>query len=419
MADIGFMHHLLVALGIGLLIGAERERRKAQRPAAAGLRSFTIAALLGCGSTLMPWPWMSGAITACVAVLAVFSNWQRRTTGDPGITTEIALIATTMLGALAVSAPELAGALAVLITIILAARDPLHRFVGEMVTAREVTDVLLIAGATLIVLPMLPDRQMGPFGALNPHAIWLVVIMILGINALGQLATRLLGARLGVPMLGLVSGFISSSATIGAMGAWVRANPASLSAGVAAAVLSTVANYVQMAAVINLTDPHTFAATAAPVTAAALASALCGGWFMLAAWRETSAQPPRFSRSLNVMMALVFAAMLAGMLVLVAAMRAWFGEMGLVAAAAIGGVLDVHAAVISVATQVRDGAISPPQAVVPVLTACTTSTLAKMLFSATAGTRAFAARVVPAQALVIGAAWAAGLIGLHLASAAP
>ncbi|MDK4805516.1 MAG: DUF4010 domain-containing protein [Novosphingobium aromaticivorans] len=405
---------MLIALGIGLLIGAERERRKAQRPASAGLRSFTIASLMGCASALTPWNWMSGVILACITALALFSNWQRRASGDPGITTEIALITTTLLGALSVSAPALAGAGAVLITIILAARDPLHRFVGQMVTADEVADVLLISGATLIVLPMLPDRPMGPFAALNPHAIWLVVIMILGINAVGQLATRLLGARLGVPMLGLVSGFISSSATIGAMGAWVRVNPASLSAGVAAAVLSTVANYVQMAVVIAVTDRSAFVATAAPVAAAALAAALSGGWFMVVAWRETSAEPPKFSRSLNVMIALMFAAMLAGMLILVAAMRAWFGAVGIAAAAAIGGVLDVHAAVISIATQVNERTITSTQAIVPVLIACTTSSIAKMLFSATAGTRAFAARVIPAQAGIIAASWIAGLVALQI-----
>lgn len=414
MADIALMHHLLIALGIGLLIGAERERRKAQRPASAGLRSFAIASVMGCSSALTPWAWMSGIILACITALTLFSNWQRRASGDPGITTEIALIATTLLGALSVNAPDLAGASAVLITIILAARDPLHRFVGQMVTSDEVADVLLISGATLIILPMLPDRPMGPFAALNPHAIWLVVIMILGINAVGQLATRLLGARLGVPMLGLVSGFISSSATIGAMGAWVRTNPASLSAGAAAAVLSTVANYVQMAVVIEITDHGTFLATIAPVAAAALSAALFGGSFMLAAWRETCAEPPKFNRSFNVMVALIFAAMLAGMLILVAAMQTWFGAMGIAAAAAIGGVLDVHAAVISIATQVSERAITPAQAIWPVLIACTTSTIAKMLFSATAGTRAFAARVIPAQAGIILAAWIAGFVALQI-----
>jgi hypothetical protein len=167
MADIALMHHLLIALGIGLLIGAERSGA-GPAPGLCRAAFLTIASLMGCASALTPWNWMSGVVLACITALALFSNWQRRASGDPGITTEIALIATTLLGALSVSAPALAGASAVLITIILAARDPLHRFVGQMVTADEVADVLLISGATLIVLPMLPDRPMGPFAALNP-----------------------------------------------------------------------------------------------------------------------------------------------------------------------------------------------------------------------------------------------------------
>jgi uncharacterized membrane protein (DUF4010 family) len=75
---------------------------------------------MGCASALTPWNWMSGVILACITALALFSNWQRRASGDPGITTEIALITTTLLGALSVGAPALAGAGAVLITIILA-----------------------------------------------------------------------------------------------------------------------------------------------------------------------------------------------------------------------------------------------------------------------------------------------------------
>lgn len=410
MTQLELIPRLLIALGIGLLIGAERERRKAERPAAAGVRSFTIAALLGAGSAMMPQPWMVGVAMGSITALALISSWRRNASPDPGITTEIALVTTTLLGALSASLPQVAAALAVLVTIMLAARGPLHRFVDETVSAGELADVLLLAGATLVVLPLLPDRQMGPFGALDPHAIWLVVVMILAINAGGQVATRMLGARLGVPLLGLVSGFVSSSATIGAMGAWVRGNPGSLAAGTAAAILSTVATYVQMAVVIGVTDHRTFVATIAPVSAAALAALAVGGLFAARAWRETPAEPPKFSRSFNLVMALVFAAMLAVMLTASAALRSWFGETGLVTAAAISGVLDVHAAVISVAAQVADGTISPRQAVIPILTASSTSALAKMLFSAAAGTRPFAVRVIPAQILMIGAAWAIALV---------
>lgn len=410
MPQFELIQRLLIALGIGLLIGAERERRKAERPAAAGVRSFTIAALLGAGSAMMAQPWMPAVAIGSITALALISSWRRNGSPDPGITTEIALVVTTFLGALSVSLPQIAGALAVLITIVLAARGPLHRFVGETVSAGELADVLLVAGATLVVLPLLPDREMGPLFALNPHAIWLVVVMILAINASGQLATRMLGARLGVPLLGMASGFVSSSATIGAMGAWVRGNPSALAAGTAAAILSTVATYVQMAVVIAVTDQRVFAATIAPVSAAALVALALGGGFAMRAWRDTPAEPPKFSRSFNLIMALVFAAMLAVMLIVSAALRAWFGETGLVTAAAISGMLDVHAAVISVAAQVADGTIAPREAIVPILTASSTSALAKMLFSAAAGTRPFALRVIPAQMAMIGVAWAVALL---------
>jgi uncharacterized membrane protein (DUF4010 family) len=271
-----------------------------------------------------------------------------------------------------------AAALAVLITTVLAARGPLHRFVDETVSAGEMADVLSV-GATLIVLPLLPDRPMGPFYALNPHSVWLVVVMVLAINASGQVATRSWARGLVFPCWGWHRAS-SRSATIRAMGAWVRGNPASLAAGTAAAILSTVATYVQMAIVIGVTDHRAFLATIGPVGGAALVALASGGWFAAQAWRETPAEPPKFSRAFNLVMALVFAAMLALMLMAFAALRSWFGETGLVTAAAISGVLDVHAAVIAVATQVADGTIAPAQSVVPILTACSTSALAKCCF---------------------------------------
>ena len=399
--------HPLIALGIGLLIGAERERRKLTRaaPTAAGLRSFTLASLLGAVAIALGGLAMLAAAAACMTALAVISYWRTREDGDPGITTEIALITTVLLGGLSASRPGLAGSIAVIVTIVLAARMPLHRFVGEIITGEELSDLLIIAGATMVVLPLLPDRAMGPFLALNPHTIWLVVILVLGINAAGHFATRLLGMRLGVPLLGLCSGFISSSATIGAMGAWVRTSPASLLAGVAAAVLSTVATFVQLCLVVKMTDASSFAATAAPLAAAGAMALVAGSLFTIKAWRKSPEVPPQVSRSFSLMMALAFAAMLAAMLVAAAALRSWFGTSGLLAAAAIGGVLDVHAAAISVAAQVADGSLSAAQSVAPILVACTTSTIAKMFFALTAGPRLFGHRVALAQLAIITAAW--------------
>ena len=121
--------------------------------------------------------------------------------------------------------PVLAAGMAVGVAALLAARTPLHHFVRSVLTEREVNDAMIFAGATLVVLPLLPDQALGPYGALNPRSIWIVVILVMAISAAGYVLVRILGARFGLPLAGFASGFISSTATIGAMGARVQKSP--------------------------------------------------------------------------------------------------------------------------------------------------------------------------------------------------
>jgi uncharacterized membrane protein (DUF4010 family) len=407
--DLAQFEALLIALGCGLLIGAERERRNAARAtrSAAGLRTFAIAGLGGGIAMIGGGAMLLGVLVLAAAALATASYVRARDLTDPGVTTELALVATVLLGGLAVPEPLLAGGAAVMVAVVLAARAPLHRFVGEVLSERELADVLVLGGAALVLLPLLPDRAMGPFAAINPYAMGLVVIMILAITAAGEVAMRALGARLGVPVLGLVSGFASSSATIGAMGGWVRAAPQCLNAGVAAALLSAVATFVQLMAVIGATNAAMLSVALVPCAAAALTALGLGGLFAARGYREPPGEAPRFGQGLRIVMALGFAAMLAAMLVVVAALRAEFGATGLIAGALLGGVIDVHAASIAIATQVADGALTPNRAVLPLLLAWSTSTLAKLVLTLAAGSRKFALRVAPGLLLILGAAWLA------------
>ena len=109
---------------------------------------------------------------------------------------------------------------------------------------------------------------MGPYAALNPHAIWVVVILIMAISAAGYVAVRLLGAGFGLPVSGLASGFISSTATIAAMGARAAKATDVLAAAVAGAVLSTIATVVQMALVLTATSMATLVSLAVPLVCA-------------------------------------------------------------------------------------------------------------------------------------------------------
>lgn len=400
---------LLTAFGLGLLIGIERERRKAGRPqpSAAGLRTFTLAALMGVLAMVLGGQTLLAVVSVCAAALAGVSYWRARGDQDPGLTTEFALVITVLLGGLALPHPEMAAGAGVVVTILLAARRPLHDFVGKRLKDGEVSDLLILAGASLVILPLLPDRAMGPFLAINPRDLWRVAVLILGINALGHVVTRTLGARLGVPLLGLVSGFISSSATIGAMGGWVRSAPPALRAATAAAVLSTVATFLQLGLVIRVTNADVFALLFGPMAAAILAALVSGGALTVHAWRHTAPSMPEVDRAFGVLMALVFAATLGGMLIFVSALRVWLGAPGLAMAAAIGGVLDVHAAAMAIATQVSTGDLAPADAALPMLIAWSTSAGAKILLAATAGPLGFAKRVVPAQLSIIAAAWIA------------
>ncbi len=234
--------NLAVALGSGLLIGAERERRKGEGPSrsSAGIRTFTVTSLAGAISFIVGGTLLLATVTAGVTILTT-AAYCRGHEQDPGLTTEIALILTTLLGGLSMQQRALAGGMAVTVAVLLAARCPLHRFVSSVLTEDELKDALIFAGATLVVLPLVPDRPMRPYGALNPHSIWILVILIMAISAAGYLAVRMVGSRFGLPIAGLASGFISSTATIGAMGTQAAKTAAVLPAAVAGAVLSTIA----------------------------------------------------------------------------------------------------------------------------------------------------------------------------------
>lgn len=403
--------NLAVALGIGLLIGIDRERRKGEGPsrAPAGIRTFTLTALCGAVAIAAGGELLLAVVTVGVFALAALAYW-RAVDRDPGLTTETALVVTALLGGLAMHAPTIAAGLGVIVAGLLTARTALHRFVRSVLTEEEVRDGLIFAGATLVVLPLLPDRAMGPYGALNPHTIWIVVVLVMGVSALGYIAVRVMGARFGLPLAGLASGFVSSVATIGAMGARAAANGDLLRPAVAGAVLSTVATMIQMAVLLAVTDTATLAALALPLVCGGAAALAYGGLFTAVALRHDIERHDERGSAFNLRAALAFAALLSLVLLAAAGLQDQFGGAGVLAVASLAGLVDTHSAAISVASLVAAGKLGAAGAVVPILAALTTNTATKMIFAVTGGGRGFALRVVPGLVLVIAAAWAGAFI---------
>ena len=395
-----------VALGVGLLIGAERERRKGSGPAraAAGIRTFAVASLTGAVAMMLGDVLLMAVAALVVGALSSLA-YRRTKTDDPGMTTEIALLLTCLIGGLATRDALLAAGLGVALAGLLAARDRLHHFVSGVLSERELHDALLFCAAALIALPLAPNRFVGPFDAINPHSLVGVVVLVMSVSALGYIALRMLGPRYGLPLAGLVSGFISSSATIYAMGHRTREEPALMPGLVAGAVLSSVATIVQLAAVLAFLAPTLLLAMAWPLTFAGLAAVLYASWFTLGALHAEQASARGDGRAFDLLAAVVFAALIGAVLTIAAALNAWVGERGVLMTAAIAGLADAHSAAVAAASMATDGKISQPLAVTAILTGLSTNAMVKATLAVSAGGTPYAARILPGLALMIAAAW--------------
>lgn len=342
------------ALGSGLLMGIERERRKGLGPlrALAGVRSFTLAALAGATAALLGSELLIGVGAAFLALLGVVA-YARDRSDDPGVTTEIALLLAYLIGVLCTYSLGVAAGLAVAVTSLLAARDALHQFSRDWLRPGEVRGGLILAALALLVLPLAPNRPL--WGeALNPQVLVRLVLVLLVIQSLAHLGRRLMDARRASALSALASGFISSTATIASLGLAVREGREAVRPQGGAAVLSCVATMAQILVVAATVQPAWLARLWAPALAGGLV-ALVSGWMLLrSAPVAAPAAPPAGDEGVALFKlrdALLIAALLTAVQVLVQALRGWWGEAGLMAGALLAALADVHAAAAAILAQ--------------------------------------------------------------------
>lgn len=404
----------LTALGLGLLIGTERERRKGSGPnrEAAGLRTFTLAALLGLLSWQLGGVWLLMLALLVLGLLTAL-GYQRTRLHDPGLTSEIALLITALLGATAAEHPSIAAALGVSVAILLAARSRLHKFVRATLTEAELHDALLLAGAALVILPLVPDRALDPLHAFNPHTVWLIVVVLLSISAFGHVASRALGPRAGLPLAGLVAGFVSSAATISALASRAKAEPALHAPAVAGAVLSTVSTYVQMVLLLAVINLQLLLALLPALCAGAAMSLLYGILAMRRAARSMASGLESARRPLSPVAALAFAAIVTVVSIGVAILHHFLGNDGALLGAAIAGLVDAHAPSAALAGLTAQSGLESSTAQLGILLALTTNSLTKVLLARSLGSAVFAREVIPGLLLVMAAVWLPSLAGLY------
>lgn len=396
---------LALALGLGLLIGVERERRKGRGPTRrfAGIRTFSLVALCGAVAQILDLPWLTPVAALLVAALAVTSHIKDHSS-DPGVTTEMALFVTFLLGVLAVQQPAMAAAGGVAVAGLLAAREPLQRFSTHTLSELELRDALVLAASALILLPLAPNQPMAWLGGVNPRTVWLLVVLIMGVQAVGHIALRLFGSRLGLPFSGLVAGFVSSTATVAAMGVRAAKFPDLRTACVAGAWFSTVSTALQVALIALVLHPAALR-TLGPSLACALVTAL--GLGLLALWRSDAPpdEGPVKGRAFSLVQSIGLALLLSGITAVVAWVQASYGSLATQAATALAGFADLHSPAAAVITLFGQGATDAPSLLTAVLLAFSTNTVSKVVAAYVAGGARFGTPVSLGLVAVAAAAW--------------
>jgi uncharacterized membrane protein (DUF4010 family) len=321
------------------------------------------------------------------------ASYLRSATGT-GVTTEAGALLVTLLGAaVAWDQAPLASAAAILAALLLTLKAPLHRIAGA-VSEDEILAVLKFGVVAVILLPLLPDRELGPYGALVPRKIGMIVVLLTGVSLVGYLLVRLVGGRAGWALAGAAGGIVSSTAVTLSFAGKARANEALVKPLAVGIVLASTVLYLRGAVVLAILD-RPMAAYVAPRLGLLLALGLAGAAL---SWRQQGrdeAEPVSLGNPVELGRALVLALLFAAVILLARVAQARLGTAGLWTVGAVGGLVDVDSVAVAAARLRQQGLAAPSEAGGAYLLA----TLANLVFKGGAvlvvGGRALASRVLP------------------------
>jgi len=409
-----------IALFIGALVGIEREKRQEERVerGTGGLRTFIIIAEAGAVAAWLssqlgsPAVFVGAGVMVTAALLAGYLAEARIHPRDIGLTTEAAAIVVYLLGGMTLFGhPGLAVALAIATSAVLAYRQPLHGAV-ERIGRDDLYAGLKLLIATFIVLPVLPDRALDPWSALNPYRMWWLVILISALSLVGYVATRWLGAGRGIALTGLFGGLVSSTAVTLSFARRSRDEAGlarridALAAGI---LISWVVMFARMGVLVALVNPRLLrplaGALAAPTAIAAIGAALelrrgAGG-------AERSGEDVPLRNPFSLTAAIRFASLLAVVFLGVKLFETYLPGRGLYGIAALAGLTDVDAITLSMASFARDGG-SAAVAATAIVIAALSNSLVKCGVVVALGAAGLGRRVAIATA-ALGAGAAAAL----------
>lgn len=277
-----------LAILLGALMGLERERGQEHM---AGLRTFILVTLFGCicarisQAASEPWIIPSGMV-AIIVLAAVGHFTMTRENATTGLTTWVALVVAFGIGALVGFEQTVAAvALSLATTVILYFKSILHNF-SHSLSERDIYAIFQFGLIAFVILPILPDRGFGPYKVLNPHNIWLMVVLVSAINLAGYLILKFGKKHWSGPMVGILGGTISSTATTLCFARRAHENHGFSMMGAMIVALASTTVLVRMTLLIGIIHSELLRSLALPMTGMFL-SGLVPVFYL---WRKTRSQ---------------------------------------------------------------------------------------------------------------------------------
>ncbi len=416
---------LALALLSGLLIGLEREHSKPgaeeKRGFTGGVRTYPIFAMLGATTALMmekagPLP-LFGAGLGLSLFLAI-GYWRDVEEGHVGLTSEGSALLTFFLGALATAQVIqplrmrifVVASIAVAITFLLSAKSELRQFSAKL-SRDDVIATLKFLIIAVIVLPLLPNEPLGPYGALNPYRIGFMVLLIAGIGFVGYVAMRLFGHGKGLLITGAIGGLVSSTAVTLASAARAKQTPALAKVSALAVVIASTIMFVRVLITVAAVELSLLPKLAIPLGVMAGVSLGAVGWM---AFRDRAHRSEtgdvKLSNPFELRKAFQFGAFFVFILVASRWATETFGNAGTYFAGLLAGLTDVDAITLTMANLVKSKSLEPEVATRTIVIAVASNTVVKAIMAVVLGGWPFASRIVAVSAIAL-------VLGLGLAIA--
>jgi uncharacterized membrane protein (DUF4010 family) len=414
--DTELLTRFALALGLGLLVGLQRQRVESHM---AGIRTFSLITLFGAVCAALAQSFgvalLAGGLVA-VAGLAVMGNLlaMRQANGngqfDAGLTTEVAMVLMYAVGAYAMVGDKVpclmvAGGVAVLLHL----KDPLHKAIASL-GDRDFWAIIQFILISVVILPIVPDRTIGPYDVVNPRDVWWMVVLIVGIGLAGYLVYKFFGEKAGTLLGGILGGLVSSTATAASWAQSSRGQDALVPIAAVVIVVSTTVSFVRVLIEIAVVAPNVVWQVFPPILLL-LAALVVFSWLEhRRAAGDGEEEKPQLDNPSKLGPAFIFAALYAGILIAIAFAKEHLGEGGLYLVALLSGLTDMDAITLSTSHLMQDGSVETSTGWRLIMTAALANLAFKLGTLATVGPVALTRRV----ALRFGSAAAVGLALIFL-----